>query len=86
VLFRIPQRFIEASTEAKDRRNSSGTNGVPEGLSIGIQQSCWRSSIRQALRKAMQKLPVIRRDDAESSQSGTMNNDFILPPESVRKA
>jgi len=39
----------------------------------------------QALRKAMQELPMIRFDDAESSQPGTMNTDFILRPESVRK-
>ena len=39
----------------------------------------------QALQKAMQELPMIRFDDVESSQPGTMNTDFILRPESVRK-
>jgi putative proteasome-type protease len=38
----------------------------------------------QALRKAVQELPVIRFDDVESSQPGTMNTDFILLPDSVR--
>jgi putative proteasome-type protease len=38
----------------------------------------------QALKKAVQELPTIRFDAAESSQSDTMNTDFILRPESAR--
>jgi hypothetical protein len=40
--------------------------------------------VEQALQKAMQELPMIRFDAAESSQPGTMNTDFVLRPESVR--
>jgi putative proteasome-type protease len=43
------------------------------------------ASWEQALRKAMQELPLIRFGDGESNQPGTMNTDFILPPGSVKK-
>jgi putative proteasome-type protease len=43
------------------------------------------ASWEQALKKAMQELPIIRFDGPESNQPGTMNTDFILRPESVRK-
>jgi putative proteasome-type protease len=43
------------------------------------------ASWEQALRKAMQELPLIRFGDGESNQPGTMNTDFILAPGSVKK-
>ncbi len=40
----------------------------------------------QALRKAMQELPLIRFDHQGSSQAGTMTTDFVLPPDAVKRS
>ena len=40
----------------------------------------------QALRKAVQELPLIRFGEADYSQGGLMTTDFVLEPESVKQA
>jgi putative proteasome-type protease len=40
----------------------------------------------QALRKAMQELPLIRFDDWGTNDSGTMNTDFMLQPDDIKHA
>jgi putative proteasome-type protease len=39
----------------------------------------------QALRKAMQELPLIRFDDRGTNDSGTMNTDFVLRPSAAKR-
>jgi putative proteasome-type protease len=40
----------------------------------------------QALRKAMQELPSIRFDHQGGNQAGTMNTDFVLPLDAVKRS